>query len=241
MNENKITTNDIAPGTRVTMIGELDDFTYWVNHLLEGSKLQEQIQRQKAAGWKYPKTNPRSEFHILKPRIKEGTNQADPNINNLLRYLSEKKTYTDKNGVTRLECVKSGSVPLMGIRQDNGRVKEIRPTGNLESGQTVEVEFQCYGTDKGNNGVSVNTVVFQTEPKIKSSLPDWDRMPQDNTAQTTPAPQAAPQAAQAQFAQAAPQAASVPFAQATPQVDPAQQTVPAGFSPVADEEELPWN
>ncbi|MGN0291991.1 MAG: hypothetical protein ACI4C5_08665 [Lachnospiraceae bacterium] len=175
-----VNTNDIKPGTRVTMKGQLDDFTWNLNHLLEGKKLEEQIARQKAAGWKFPKTNPRSEFRLVNPSPAEGTKMDDENVKKLLTYLKESKSY-EKDGTLVLECVRPGHVPLMGVKQSNGRIKEVRPTGSLEAGQTVLVEFQTYATEKGNNGVSVNTVVFLEEPKIKTSLPDWDRMEEDDS------------------------------------------------------------
>lgn len=173
-----VNTNDIKPGTRVTMQGQLDDFIWNLNHLLEGKKLEEQIARQKAAGWKFPKTNKRSEFRLVNPSPAEGTKMDDEDVKKLLTYLKESKTY-EKDGTLILECVRPGHIPLMGVKQPNGRIKEVKPTGALEAGQTVLVEFQCYSTEKGNNGVSVNTVVFLEEPKIRTSLPDWDRMTDD--------------------------------------------------------------
>lgn len=216
-NTKTINTNMIAPGTEVTMQGKLDEFTYYLNHLLEGDKLKEQVSRQKAAGWKFPNTNPRSEFRLIDPAPVEGTDVSDENIKNLLTYLKESKVYTDKNtGVTTLTCVKNARVPLMGVLQENGRIKEVRPKGNLESGQEVQVTFQCYGTDKGNNGVSVNTVVFLSEPKEKNSLPNWDRMEKESDS------------AQASETATASQQAETP-----------SETAPAGFTPAADEE-IPW-
>ena len=236
MSNATVTTNDIKPGTQVTMVGELDEFTYYLNHLLEGEKLQETVNRQKAAGWKYPNTKERSEFRIVDPRPEEGTNKDDPEIKKLLTYLKEKKVYTNKEGVTSLECVKSGRVPLMGVKQPNGRIAEIRPTGMLEAGQTVMVTFQCYGTDKGNNGISVNTVVFLEEPKMKQALEGWDRIDSENQSAQAPAPTPTPAQAQAQ----APAPASAP-AQA-PEVAPAPAQAPetSGFVPVSSDEEIPW-
>lgn len=217
----KTTTNQIPAGTRVTMEGTLDEFTWYVNHLLEGEKLQAEISRQKAAGWKFPNTNARSEFRIVDPKPAAGTDVANPAIAILLTYLKEHKLYTDKEGVTTLLCVKSAKIPLMGVlNAETGRVTEVLPTGMLEAGQKVQVEFSCYGTKKGNNGVSVNTVVFLEEPKVKQSLPNWDRLDRNST--STPAAQAA-----------APAAPATPVQAATPAAPD------NGFVP-ADDVDIPW-
>ena len=217
-----INTNMIAPGTRVTMQGTLDEFTWYLNHLLEGEKLQKKIADQKSHGWKFPNQNARSEFKIIDPRPVDGQNLEDANIKNLLTYLKESKVYTDKEGVTTLECVKTGSVPLMGVTNpETGRIQEVKPTGILEAGQTVQVEFQCFATKKGNNGVGVNTIVFLEEPKEKSSLPNWDRIEKPVTTTTATA-----------------QPATQPATQ--PAQTPAQSAAVDGFVPVAADEDIPW-
>lgn len=218
-----MSTNNIKAGTRVTMVGELGEFTYYVNHLLEGEKLKEAIQRQKSAGWKFPSTDPRSEFQLLGPKPVAGTDMEDENVKAFLKYLKEKKIYTDKDGVVRLNCVKKKRLPLFGVlNAETGRIKEIRPTGTLDPGQIVQVEFTCFSTDKGNNGISVNTVVFLEEPKMQEALPNWDRL--DDGTQKAPTPKTNGDGAGA--------GAGTAPAETTADED--------GFVPVEEDEVMPW-
>lgn len=193
----KINTNMCQDGDRAVVKGKLG-FSYYLTHPKIGETLAEDIKRQRMNGLKFINERPRFEATITEPEIVFSDGRSAAQATMLEQYLIQKKFYTDKNGVMRMDfekVINPEKVQLPAFKMRGTGEKLTLANQHLAEGQTVYITFEIKDSNKGNKGCYVRLVEFEEEPKF--FVPDneyGEAWTPDTTqaAQTVPAAPVAP-------------------------------------------------
>ena len=177
-------TNAIAVGTVGCVKGKLS-FSAYLTRICEGENLQKYVQQQKERHVKFPITDPCIRFTLENPSVV----CKDPqNPTTMDKYLHEQIYQRKEDQVSIMSIEKKAkNVPRLGHRLADGSIDDITESLKgrmLANDQDVYVYFECFGTDKGNNGVSVQSVVFPDQPKFYDPLSKlaggtWNAVPKE--------------------------------------------------------------
>ncbi len=193
--EVKINTNMCKDGDRAVVKGKLG-FSYYLTHPKIGETLAEDIKRQRMNGLKFINERPRFEATITEPEIVFSDGRTAAQATMLEQYLVQKKFYTDKNGVMRMDfekVINPEKVQLPAFKMRGTGEKLTLANQHLAEGQTVYITFEIKDSNKGNKGCYVRLVEFEEEPKF--FVPDneyGEAWTPDTTQQTAPTTPAAP-------------------------------------------------
>ena len=191
----KINTNMCKDGDRAVVKGKLG-FSYYLTHPKIGETLAEDIKRQRMNGLKFINERPRFEATITEPEIVFSDGRSAAQATMLEQYLIQKKFYTDKNGVMRMDfekVINPEKVQLPAFKMRGTGEKLTLANQHLAEGQTVYITFEIKDSNKGNKGCYVRLVEFEEEPKF--FVPDneyGEAWTPDTTQQTAPVAPVAP-------------------------------------------------
>lgn len=179
----KYDTNCIPVGATGCIKGKLA-FSAYLTRLCEGEALDKFIQQQKTQKRKYPTTDPCIRFTLEDVEVV----CKDPKKPTEMDKYLHSKIFTREDGVTTFGVErKAKNVPRFGHINSKGTIDDVSDQirgRSLANGQEVMVWFECFSTDKGNNGVSVQSVVFPNIPQFYDPLSrlaggKWNSVPEE--------------------------------------------------------------
>ena len=159
-NNQKITTNQLRPGS-VVMISGILKFSRLAKQI-SGEALQRDIIQQQKMGSRYPITRPHTKLTIDNAQIVP----ENPNNKSIEEAYFEQNFYQSQaqgySGRSFSAVNKGNMLPAIYHRQPDGSVKQILLADELDNNQPVTIMMRVYAT-KGNNGVTLDSVIIESE------------------------------------------------------------------------------
>ena len=152
-----INLNQIEPNTIAMLNGKVS-FSRIMSRI-EGEELEKDIKRQRDFGRQFAVDKPHIKIQLFDAKVLINETTGKTKFDTFLEEHMFQSSQADKPGWSYSKEFTSSKLPKIIQKSDTGN-HEIEAKGELATGLDVTLVLRVFGSDKGNNGYSLDAVII---------------------------------------------------------------------------------